>query len=157
MAKRRVPDTVEHALDQAIGFAGIDCVAQWIGKSENAVRKFSDPDKVHQLQLCQALEIDRHLALAGFPQPFAELIAARAEGNRRSGEQLVHALSEARPLHEAAAAVCLASRLVADIEKAEADGVYSPAEIDKLDREVMGLQKRLPALKRAIAARRGRK
>lgn len=161
MAKRRVPGTIEDALDQAVGFVGKDTVAAWVGKSVNVVGKWSDPDKAHhQVPLATALEIDRRLALAGYPQPFAELVAAAAQSHALAGRQLAHALEEhtrKRPLQEATEMVCAAARLVRDLEKAEADGVYTPAEVDKLRRELRALQKRIPAIAGGVTARRGRR
>jgi hypothetical protein len=158
MAKRRTPETIEDALDQAIGFLGKERVAAIIGKSVNVVGKLSDPDKDHHLQMRWAIELDRQLALNGYPQPFAEMMAAGAARNARAGQQLAHALvAAARPMQEAAAAVCLASDLVARIDKAEADKIYSAAEIDDLLGAITALQKRLPPLKSAIVAKRGAK
>jgi hypothetical protein len=155
MAKRRVPGSIEDALDQAIGFLGKERIAGIIGKSANVVGKLSDPDKDHHLQMRWAIEIDRQLALNGYPQPFAEVMATHAARNGVAEQQLAHALVP-RPMQEAAAAVCAASDLVARVEKAEADKVYTADEIDELCRAVEGLQKRLPGLKRAVIARRGR-
>jgi hypothetical protein len=158
MAKRRVPETVEDALDQAVGFVGKGRIAGIVGKSENVLGKWSDPDKAHhQVPLAGALEIDRQLALNGYPQPFAELVAARAQRNARAEQQLAHALAEQRPMQEVAAAVCEASRIVASVERAEADQVYSAAEVEDLCRKILALQKRLPALQSAIVAKRGRR
>lgn len=159
--KRRTPDTIEDALDQAIGFVGVERVAGWIGKSADMVRKFSDPDKEHHLQLRAGLEIDRQLALGGYPQPFAELVAFRAGRHAVAADQLEAALAgfdpAPRPLQQAAAAVVTASRLVASIEKAEADDVYTAAEVDGLLAEIGDIQRQLPVLKRALVARRNTK
>src|SRR5438045_2437536 len=100
MAKRRISDSVEDALDQAIGFLGKPRIAGIVGKSENVLGKWSDPDKDHQAPANSMLEIDRQLALNGYPQPFAEMVAARASYNVRAECQLAHALVEepdARP------------------------------------------------------------
>jgi hypothetical protein len=153
MAKRRTPETVEDALDQAIGFLGKDRIAGIIGKSVNVVSKLSDPDKEHHVQMRWAVEIDRQLALNGLPQPFAEMMAARAARNLQAEQQLAHALVERRPMHEAALAVCQASELVRGIEKAEADQVYTADEIDALRKSIRALQRQLPELERAIVDR----
>lgn len=160
--KRRTPDTIEDALDQAIGFVGVERVAGWIGKSADMVRKFSDPDKEHHLQLRCGIEIDRQLALGGWPQPFAELVAFHAGRHATAARQLEAALTgegvaAPRPLQQAAEAVVNASRLVASIEKAEADDVYTAAEVDGLLAEIGAMQRQLPVLKRALVARRGAK
>lgn len=158
--KRRTPDTIEDALDQAIGFVAVERVAAWIGKSADMVRKFSDPDKEHHLQLRSALAIDRNLAIAGYPQPFAELVAYQAARNAVAGRQLAQEIAAAetvRPLQQAAEAVCTASRLVAGIEQAEADQVYTAQEVDDLHAQIRRLQQQLPVLARALVARRGAK
>lgn len=159
MTKRRTPDTLEAALEVAIGHVGIDRVAQWIGKSAAMVRKFADPDSDHRLWCESADEIDRNLALAGYLQPFAELVAFRAARHARAALQLSHALADAvavpaeRPLKLAATMACDASNLVAAIDAAEADGVYSAGEIDDLCTAVNGLSRRAVELRRAVAAR----
>lgn len=161
MTKRRVPDTIEDALDQAIAFVGIERIAAMIGKSPAMVRKYADPDTDHQFPLRAALEINQQLALAEYDQPFAELVGVLAERNRRAAQQLAHALDEhragERPLSQAARVVCEAAALVDAVEQAEADDVYTHAEVDALRERIATLQAKLPRLKRSLTARAGRR
>lgn len=159
MAKRRQPDTIEEAVTLATTFIGIAEVARAIDKSVDMVRKFGDPDKDHAIQLRQALAIDRQLALGGHPQVFAELVAHTAVAQQREAQQLASALdafSNERPLAQAARVVCEAASLVDKVEQADADGVYSAAEVDALRAQVTALQARLPALKRSLTGQRHR-
>ncbi len=157
MTKRRAPGTVEDALDQAAGYVTRETIAAWLGKSAALVRKFGDPDNDNHLQVRQALEIDRQLALQDYPQPFAELFEERALGHARSAAQLARALASGeRPLQMAAGAVRDAAKIISDLERAEADGVYSAAEVDTLCRQLEALRKQVTLLKRGVAAR-GRK
>ncbi|WP_428673659.1 phage regulatory CII family protein [Reyranella sp.] len=160
MTKRRTPDTIEDALDQAIAYVGIDRVAAIIGKSPAMVRKFADPDTDHHLQLRSAIEINRQLALGGYPQPFDELVDLLADRGRRAALQLAAGLVEdhpaERPLAQATRVVLEAATLIDTVEKAEADGVYSHAEVDELREQIEALQARLPKLKRSLTARAGR-
>lgn len=157
MTKTRVPESIEDALIQAESFVTRARVAAFIGKSAALVQKFGDPDTDHHLQLRQALEIDRCLALEGWPQPFAQLFVARAERNAVSSRQLGRALaSEERPMQMAAAAVRDAAKIVGDLELAEADGVYTATEVDRLLRQLTTLQKRVADLRQGVA-RKARK
>ena len=157
MTKLRVPESIEDALIQAESFVTREAVARYIGRSPALVQKFGDPDTDQQLQLRQALEIDRCLALEGYPQPFAALFAARAARNATAGQQLERALAtEERPMRLAVAAVRDAAKIVGDLELAEADGVYTAAEVAALLRQLTSLQKQVADLKQGIA-RRGRR
>lgn len=151
MTKNRTPNSVEDALDQAIGCIGAAEVGHRIGKSESMVRKYADPDDdSRHLPVKDALQIDKWLARSGYPQVFALLFADHAEFNASVAVQLEE---HGKPLAQATRMVCAAADVADEIQKAEADGVFDPAEVSSLLAQLERFQKRIGPLRKALYAR----
>lgn len=150
MTKPRVPQSIEDALDQACGLVGAKQVAAWLGKSESLVRKMADPDNsANRLHLDDALAVDRQLCAGGFPQVFAELVAASSETNARSGA----CATAGRPLPHAVRVVGDAADLLQSVQAAELDGTIDADEAARLLDDLDRLQKQIAPLRRAISSR----
>lgn len=155
MSKTRASDSVEDALDQAVGLVGADVVASFISKSEGWIRACANPDdQTRNLSLDDALKIDSRLILLHFPPVFAELTVARAQERAQIATE---AAEDMRPLPAAVHIVSQASRLLEHIHAAESDGAIDPKEAAALVTALDKLQKNMGPLRRVLVARQGRK
>lgn len=156
MTKLRTPESVEDALDRAVGLVGADLVGQWIGKTASFVRKASDPDDdARHLSFADALEIDRQLILAGLGPVFA--VVASTEARKAEAQRVDVALQvnefEEPPMTAAVRVVGQASDLLEQLNAAESDGRVEPRELSALLGKLERLGKLLPKLRRSLFAR----
>lgn len=148
MAKVKTPDTVEHAVDQAIGFLGIDAVAETIGKSAAFARKCANPDDERQINLRDALLIDAKCLEAGFPAPFAGV----AEVNvTRARPVMAVAVVAPRPLPQATRMACEVADLVDKVQRAETDEKIDDKELADLNAAIKRIQRSAAAINRGLA------
>lgn len=147
MTKLRTPDTVEDALDQAVGLVGAAAVADWIGKSADWVRACSDPNNERQLSMRDALAIDRRLVRAGHVAVFADLAAAIV---RLSLPEAPVETPAEPPVPGAIHIVGSAADLLERVQASQADGRVDPRELVGLLGAIERLQKVIPPLRRAL-------
>jgi hypothetical protein len=159
VTKLRTMNSVEDALDQAIGLLGADKVAACIGKSASLVRQMADPDHDRQLPMTSALCVDRLLVEQGLPAVFAELAGSEVERQRarQAREAFAHNLfaqvMAEKPLPQAVRLVGEAADLLERVQAAEADDVVDGKELPSLLAGIEKLQKLVPALRRALQAK----
>ncbi len=159
MTKLRDMNSVEDALDQAIGLLGADKVAACIGKSTSLVRQMADPDNERQLPFVGALCVDRLLVGEGMPPVFAALAVGEVERLRehKAREALARDLfarvAIEKPLPQAVRLVGEATDLLKKVHAAEADDVVDVKELPPLLAALEKLQKIVPTLRRSLQAK----